>query len=140
MKVIYAPETYFKLAKMDYLVPYYQQPQEVLQDDLALGGIYEWVSTEKDFCVLTPGNFRIPKSDLIPFEEGKYSFCENDLVYFKPSCSEKEKEYLLLTNKIKPEKKYLINRIINHFFVILEDENGGETNPIKFTDISKKSF
>ena len=110
MKVIYAPKTYFKLAKMDYLVPYYQQLQEALQDDLALGGIYEWVSTEEGFCVLTPGNFRIPKSDLIPFEEGRYSFCENDLVYFNPSCS--EKEYLLLTNKIKQGKKYLINKII----------------------------
>ena len=35
MKVIYAPKAYFKLAKMDYLVPYYQQLQEALQDDLA---------------------------------------------------------------------------------------------------------
>ena len=37
MKVIYAPKTYFKLAKIDYLVPYYQQLQEALQDDLASG-------------------------------------------------------------------------------------------------------
>ena len=35
MKVIYAPKIYFKLAKMDYLVPYYQQLQEALQGDLA---------------------------------------------------------------------------------------------------------
>lgn len=137
MKVIYVPETYFKLAKMDYLVPYYQQPQELLQDVLALGGIYEWETIENNFCVLTPGNFRIPKSDLIPFEEGKYRFCENDFVHFKPTCSEKEIEYLLITNKIKQGGKYLINRIVNHFFAILVDESGGETNPIKFTDISR---
>lgn len=41
MKVIYVPETYFKLAKMDYLQPYCQQEQKEIPNELALGGLYE---------------------------------------------------------------------------------------------------
>ena len=59
-------------------------------------------------------------------------------MYFKPTCSEKEKDYLLLTNKILIGEKYSIDRVINHFYVILQDYAGGLTNPIRFSDISKE--
>lgn len=138
MKVIYAPKTYFKLAKMDYLIPYYQQSQQKIPNELALGGVYEWRNTENKLCVLSPGNFKVPKSDLIPFEKNKYNFHEKEFVYFVPTCSIKEKEYLLLTNKIKIGNKYLIKKIINHFYVTLETNEGEETNPIRFSDITNK--
>lgn len=137
MKVIYAPETYFKLAKMNYLVPYYQQPQQKIPDELALGGLYECNTDENNICILIPGNFKVSKSDLISFDRNKYNFHEKEFVYFTPTCSSKEKEYLLLTNKIKVGNKYLIERIINHFYVILRTIEGEETNPIRFSDISK---
>ena len=138
MKVIYAPETYFKLAKMDYLQPYYQQQQDKIPEELALGGLYEKKGEEKNFWILSPGNFKVNAEDIQIFDEQKYDFRENETVYFKPTCSEKEKDYLLLTNKILIGEKYSIDRVINHFYVILQDYAGGLTNPIRFSDISKE--
>ncbi len=138
MKVIYVPETYFKLAKMDYLQPYYQQDQKEIPDELALGGLYEKKGEEKDLCILDPGNFKVNVADLQIYNERKFDFHKNEFVYFRPTCSAKEIDYLLLTNKISIGGNYRIDRIINHFYAILQDSNGGQTNPIRFLDIIKK--
>ncbi|MEL3907468.1 MAG: hypothetical protein P1P64_00435 [Treponemataceae bacterium] len=80
MKYIYSPETYFELSKFDYLHPFKQKQQSDMDNDLALGGLYEIISVVDNLCILDPGNFYIHKEDLIPYDPTKYSFNEGNIV------------------------------------------------------------
>lgn len=134
-KYIYSPATYFELSKLDYLHPFKQKQQSEMDDDLALGGLYEIISTVDNLCILSPGNFKVKKTDLVPYNKDKYSFRLGDYVIFNPRCSTEEIKYVILLNRFIIGRRYKINKIINYYYVLLENEKGETSNPIKFSDI-----
>lgn len=135
MKVIYSPETYFKLAKLDFLFPFKQFSQTDNVNDLALGGIYEATDFENNMKKLFPGKFIVPCNDLIPYELCTNFFSKKDSVIFSPICTKNEIDYLLLSNKLRIGGVYNIKKIINSFYALLIDEIGEISNPIRFFDI-----
>lgn len=135
MKYVYSPETYIKLAKLDFLQPYYQKEQDEITDEIALGGLYEIKSENKGYCELMPGNFKIIKKDLIPISDIKENFAVGDKVLYSPICTKMEKKYLMIDKRFIIGNTYKIARVINHFYVLLINKNGEISNPIRFFDI-----
>lgn len=136
MQYIYTPESYYVLAKMEYLNPYFQFSQGERKEEIALGGLYEidYEETE-DKIHIKPGNFIVKKCELIPYEDKKYNFSIGDEVVIKPLCN--ERDYFEIGGYFKIGKSYKVKRIINSFYLTLVNENGFEGNPIRFCDVQK---
>lgn len=139
MKYIYSPETYIKLAKLDYLLPFYQKEQNEIPDEIALGGVYEVISENNGYCEVIPGNFKIIKKDLIPISDIKENYTVGDQVLYSPICTEIDKKYLMIDKRFIIGNTYKIVRVINHFYVQLVNRKGEISNPIRFFDIQKQN-